>query len=173
MDRVRSPLNAVTLPVLDSRIDERARKTHAEHADFPCRAGCDTCCRSLPHLPTITRAEWERLHEALTRLDEPAQEDIRRRLREEEARTMGKTVCPILDLESGHCRTYHARPIACRTYGYYVERDGGLHCDLVTRFAEDHPVVWGNGEGIAQDMRDFGETATIGEWMRAGRGTDG
>ena len=67
----------------------------------------------------------------------------------------------------------HARPIACRTYGYYVERDGGLHCDLVTRFAEDHPVVWGNGEGIAQDMRDFGETATIGEWMRAGRGTDG
>jgi Fe-S-cluster containining protein len=118
----------------------------------------------------MTRAEWERLREALTALDDRAQEDIRRRVREEEARVEGKTVCPILDLESGHCRTYPARPIACRTYGYYVERDGGLHCDLVTRFAEEHPVVWGNGEAIAQDMRALGETATLVVWMGAGWG---
>lgn len=164
MAPARSPLDTVSLPILDSRIDERARKTHAAHADFPCRAGCDTCCRSLPHLPTITRAEWDRLREALTQLDARTQEEIRQRLREEDARETGKTICPILDLESGRCRTYHARPIACRTYGYYVERDGGLHCDMVTRFAEEHPVVWGNGEAIAQDMRGFGETATLGDW---------
>jgi hypothetical protein len=49
-----------------------------------------------------------------------------------------------------------------------MARDAGLHCNEVTRAVEkagDAPVVWGNGEAIADDLKAFGETASLREWM--------
>jgi Fe-S-cluster containining protein len=40
--------------------------------------------------------------------------------------------CPALDLETGACELYQARPVACRTYGPAVRLDGRdlPHCPL-------------------------------------------
>lgn len=162
---------ASKLPVLDGRIEARERATRTEHPNFPCRAGCDTCCRSLPHLPTITEPEWRRLHAALLQLDPSVRDDVFARLREEAQRTSGKTLCPMLDTTKGMCRVYEARPIACRTYGYYVERDGGLYCEMVNAYSEMNEVTWGNGESIAADLREEGPFRSIAVWReRASRG---
>jgi Fe-S-cluster containining protein len=83
----------------------------------------------------------------------------------------------MLDRERGACLVYDARPIACRTYGFYTERDAGLHCSMVTNAVDAHaaredpasgptPVVWGNGEAIAADMDAFGKPASLREWLR-------
>jgi Fe-S-cluster containining protein len=42
---------------------------------------------------------------------------------------------------------YTQRPVACRTYGFYVQRKLGLYCrDIESREAEGAlvDVVWGN-----------------------------
>ncbi len=44
-------------------------------------------------------------------------------------------------------RFYAQRPVACRTYGFYVQRELGLYCgDIEARVAggELADVVWGN-----------------------------
>ena len=161
----------LTLPVLDARIEARANATRAEHPWWPCAKGCDDCCRSLPHLPAITRAEWDRLSDAIAQLPAELQETIRTRTRElaaAAATATSRVTCPMLDRKEGACLVYAARPIACRTYGFYTERDAGLHCDKVTRAVEEEagaPVLWGNGEAITDDMKRFGELASLAEWM--------
>lgn len=157
----------LTLPVLDARIEARAAATRDAHPWWPCAEGCDHCCRSLPHLPTITRAEWERLRDTTARLRPDVQDEIRARTAS--APSVGPLTCPMLDRERGACLVYDARPVACRTYGFYTERDAGLHCNRVTKAvdenAADGPVIWGNGEAIAEDMKAFGEIASLREWM--------
>ena len=150
------------LHVLDGRIAARAGATRAEHPWWPCADGCDHCCRSLARLPEITRAEWERLSPAIDALSD--RDVVRARIRA--APRSGPVTCPMLDREHGSCRVYDARPIACRTYGFYTERDGGLHCHLVTRAIEGHDdVVWGNGEAVARDLDALGEKQTLDRWL--------
>ena len=157
----------MTLPVLDERIDARARATREAHPWWPCANGCDLCCRSLPRLPEMTPAEWERLRDAIAALHADLRDAIRART--EEAPSAGPLTCPMLDCERGSCLVYAARPIVCRTYGFYAERDAGLHCNRVTRALEDNDrdgtVVWGNGEAIAADMKPFGEVISLRTWM--------
>ena len=159
----------VTLTVLDARVEARAKATRDVHTWWPCAEGCDHCCRSLPHLPTITKPEWERLRDAITALSAADRDEIASRTAA--APASGPLTCPMLDLERGSCLVYEARPIACRTYGFYTERDAGLHCNEVTRAVEQHageaPVVWGNGEAIADDMKPFGKVASLREWIAA------
>jgi Fe-S-cluster containining protein len=161
----------VSLPVLDAQVAARCAATVEAHPDWPCGEGCDLCCRSLPHLPTITRAEWDRLAVAIAALPASVRTEVRARTEAAEApRSHGaKVVCPLLDRERGACLVYDARPIACRTYGFYAERDAGLHCERVTAaLAAPHrgDVVWGNGEAIASALREHGEPVSIGVWMR-------
>jgi len=81
----------------------------------------------------------------------------------------GPVPCPLLDPARGACLVYEARPIACRTYGYYTERDGGLHCSLVTRELEARgtadEVVWGHGEAISRALAEYGEALSLRDWM--------
>lgn len=144
-----------SLNVLDSKTEDRCRSIRAEHPDWPCARGCDLCCRSLPHLPTVTEAEWERL---APRLDD----EQKARLRAPAG--PAPVTCPLLS--NGACTVYDVRPIACRTYGFYAERDAGLHCALVTETARDRDVVWGNGEAIAADLRAYGPERSLAEWLR-------
>jgi Fe-S-cluster containining protein len=155
-----------SLHVIDERIDARVRATRAEHPWWPCAAGCDHCCRSLPHLPTISDPEWARLRDAISELPASVQAEIVERT--EQAPASGPVTCPLLDRGRGICRVYEARPIACRTYGFYTERDGGLHCDKVTRAVADRDVIWGNGEAIADDLRAFGPVRSLVEHLREG-----
>lgn len=151
------------LPILDARAASRAERTHEAHPDFPCRVGCDGCCRSLPHLPSISDAEWVRLRDAILALDPVDRDDILAGIASPTA--SAKVVCPVLDRPRGACRAYEARPLACRTYGFFAERDGALACDLVVGFADAHEVVWGHGEAFLDDLRALGPSRTLAEHL--------
>jgi uncharacterized protein len=157
-----------SLPVLDAAIEARAYATRGEHPWWPCGEGCDRCCRSLPSLPIVTRPEWERLESAIRALEPSVFDDVVRRIRNTPQNAA--VVCPMLDEKRGTCRVYDARPLACRAYGFYVERDGGLHCGKVTDAVERHAadgelVTWGNGEALADDIRSLGLARSIRTWF--------
>jgi Fe-S-cluster containining protein len=157
----------IALPVLDAQIDARVSSMRDAHAYWPCKEGCDLCCRSLPHLPTISEAEWLRLGAAIEALEPERRAAVYERARI--APATGPLTCPLLDVERGACLAYEARPIACRTYGYYAERDAGLHCERVTAAIAEHgerdSIVWGNGEVVASSMRAHGEPVSLAVWM--------
>lgn len=151
--------------MLDAEIAARAEATRETHPDWPCKRGCDLCCRSLPHLPTVTAPEWARLEAAIAALPDELRAEVLAKIAAAPAK--GPATCPLL-AEDGACRVYDARPIACRTYGYYVERDAGLHCAHVTATVEaldGEPVLWGNGEAIADRMRAYGEPESLAVWV--------
>jgi len=117
----------------------------------------------------MTEAEWTRLRDALAALPAHVRDDVVARTHAASIKRSGPVTCPMLDLARGACLVYAARPVACRTYGFYAERDAGLHCGEVTRLVEENDatgsVLWGNGEAIAEDMKVFGEIASLHDWM--------
>ena len=77
-------------------------------------------------------------------------------------------VCPLLDPASGACPVYAQRPVACRTYGFYVQRELGLYChEIESRVADGvlADVVWGNHDAIDRRLAGLGETRTLSEWF--------
>lgn len=97
------------------------------------------------------------MDDAVAALDAPARASVEARasaLVERMARggERGPVVCPYLDEASGACRIYEARPLACRTYGFYVGRDGPEHCTIIEgELAErgEAGIVWGNAASLA------------------------
>ena len=54
-----------TLNHLHSDIYDRVRSISEDNNDWPCRVGCDNCCRRLAEIPQLTMAEWNFLREGL------------------------------------------------------------------------------------------------------------
>lgn len=164
-----------TLAVIYERIEARAREVAAAREDWPCRRGCDECCRRLAAPPEATRAEWERVWAAYLRLDERTRAAVRERVEalkqsERTAASSGATdaryVCPLLDPAEGACLVYADRPAACRMYGFFVARDGGRYCGRIETFAPRLDVVWGNHEGVEHDLRRLsGPPVSILDWF--------
>jgi Fe-S-cluster containining protein len=143
----------------------RAREIAAAHPDWPCRKGCDDCCRSLASVPLVTRSEWERIAAALDALPAPAAEAARRRI-EASASAARPVVCPLLDTANGACLVYDARPVACRAYGFYAERDSVLGCLRIGSIATESPdVVWGNHAALEDRLRALGPAAPLPAWL--------
>jgi len=117
------------------------------HGAWPCRAGCDACCRSLGAIPSVTEAELELLWPAIHTL--PDAQEILDRI--ERLSPLPPIVCPLLDRDTGQCRVYEARPIACRTYGFYGGRDGDYWCDRVTQHLEGRRDTLIAGNQVAVD----------------------
>lgn len=149
-------------------IDRRARTTASERAWWPCRRGCDLCCHRLAAIPRLVREEWELLREGLDALPAEARAEVDARiaalaLAEREGRLPRHITCPMLDEREGACRVYAHRPTACRTYGFYVERGIGLHCDMITTAVAERPddrVVWGNAESVDAALASIAALAT-------------
>lgn len=155
----------VALPILDARIQARVEASIEAHPAWPCRDGCDHCCRSLPSLPKVSAPEWERMHHAI----EALAPDVRMRVHVGIASLRGierRVTCPLLS-DAGSCRIYDARPVACRSYGFYTERDAGLHCERVLDALAPQldQVLWGNGEALGRELDALGEARPLDAWL--------
>ena len=149
---------------IQEAVERRVEEIAASNPVWPCRKGCDDCCRSLASPPQVSRAEWDLIAAAVSSLPVEVAEEIRRRIRAG-ASASRPVVCPLLDLDSGSCLVYEARPIACRAYGLYAERDLVLGCGRIEAIArESAPVVWGNHVELEQRVRSLGDAASLAEW---------
>ena len=158
-----------TLDRLHADIDLRVHAIRAGVPDWPCAKGCDECCRRLAGIPVLTLAEWRRLHQALTMLPAETQARIRDDVAAlAEAPAARPVVCPLLDRGSGACPVYVSRPTACRTYGFYVQRDGGLYCSTIEARVADGSLadtVWGNQDAVDRDLAAMGDARPLTEWF--------
>lgn len=134
-----------TLAQLHADIEERVRAIRDDNHDWLCRLGCDGCCRRLAEIPRFTAAEWDLLKEGLAALSPEQLREIGQNIAVLTEQRSRPIVCPLLDRTAGACRVYAHRPVACRTYGFYVQRDKGLYCkDIESRVAGGAwvEVVW-------------------------------
>lgn len=157
-----------TLAQLHIDIDERVAVIRDGHPDWLCRRGCDGCCRRLAEIPRLTAAEWEWLREGLAALPPDELREIGRAIAELTEQPARPVVCPLLNRSAGACRIYAHRPVACRTYGFYVQRDKGLYCrDIELRVASGawSEAVWGNHDAIDRRLCDLGEVRDLTEWF--------
>jgi len=149
-------------------IDARVRAIRKDRPDWLCGKGCDTCCRRLAELPQLTAAEWGLLRDGLATLSPQRLDEIGRDLAALARHGARPLVCPLLEPSTGTCPVYAQRPVACRSYGFYVQRQLGLYCpEIEARVADGSltDVVWGNHDAIDQRLADLGESRPLTEWF--------
>lgn len=160
-----------TLAELHADIDQRVDCIRAEHPEWLCRSGCEGCCHRLAEIPQLTAAEWALLQDGLSLLPEALLKSICQNVEALAEQKSRPIVCPLLDQSTGTCRVYLYRPTACRTYGFYVQRDKGLYCkDIDAQVASGSfaDVVWGNQDAIDQKLKSTGETRELTTWFSLG-----
>lgn len=156
------------LTELHADIEDRVQVIRNDHPDWLCGLGCDGCCHRLADIPLLTAAEWEWLKEGLAALPPEQFREIGLGIAALAEQSSRPIVCPMLDQAAGACRVYAHRPVACRTYGFYVQRDKGLYCkDIESRVADGDwaDVVWGNQDAIDQRLSGLGDTRELTEWF--------
>jgi Fe-S-cluster containining protein len=152
---------------IQDTVERRVSEIVAAHGDWPCRKGCDHCCRRLASVPVVTADEWDLIAGALGELPTDVADDARQRIRES-AEFSRPIICPLLDLQSGTCLVYRARPIACGTYGFYAEREDVLGCDQIEQIAQSSSkVVWGNQSSVDRKLYALGDNAALFVWLRS------
>jgi Fe-S-cluster containining protein len=157
-----------TLTQLHADIEARVRAIRDDNPDWLCRMGCDGCCRRLAEIPRLTAAEWDWLRDGLAALPPELLREIGRDIAALDEQSSRPITCPLLDQSAGACMVYVHRPVACRTYGFYVQRDKGLYCkDIESRVAEGAlaGVVWGNQDAIDRRLPGLGDSRDLTEWF--------
>ena len=157
-----------TLAQLHFDIDLRVQSIRRDRPDWLCGKGCDSCCRRLADVPRLTVAEWDLLQQGLAELPPERLQEIGRDMTALAGQGARPVVCPLLDLSSGACPVYAQRPVACRTYGFYVQRGLGLYCpDIESRVADGAlaDVVWGNHDAVDHRLAGLGEPRPLTEWF--------
>jgi Fe-S-cluster containining protein len=157
-----------TITQLHADINARVKHIREGHPEWLCRQGCDGCCRRLAEIPMLTAQEWELLQAGLSALPTDLLHTIIENVAALAQHTTRPIVCPMLDQQQGACRVYTHRPVACRTYGFYVQRDQGLYCkDIESRVAAGDwaEVVWGNHDAIDRRLSALGDVRELTEWF--------
>lgn len=150
-------------------IDARVARIRQDHPDWLCGKGCDGCCRHLAEEPRLTRAEWTVLREGLAALSAERLDEIGQHMAALSDGRSCPVICPLLERGTGACPVYAQRPVACRTYGFYVQRKLGLYCrEIEARVAEGDlaDVVWGNHEAVELRLAALGECRPLSDWFR-------
>jgi Fe-S-cluster containining protein len=152
---------------IQRQVELRVQTTAAAHGNWPCRKGCDECCRRLAAEPRVTREEWDLIARAIDELPAEIADAARRRIRESAGKAR-PVVCPLLDAGSGSCLVYAARPVACRVYGFYAERGDVLGCGRIESLARESPdVVWGNHATLEERIGELGAAAELSIWLES------
>jgi Fe-S-cluster containining protein len=158
------------LRVIYADIDQRVQSITAVRPDWPCRQGCDSCCRQLAQIPELTAAEWHVLQQGFAQLSPPIQQAVAERIRALAAWHEGPVTCPFLDTARGSCLVYAHRPAACRMYGFYVSRTAHWWCDTIQALHEAgvcEALVLGNHGAIERALQhQGGEVKSLREWFR-------
>ncbi len=143
---------------IQEQVRTRTQEIAAAHGNWPCHKGCDDCCRHLASVPRVTHDEWLLIESALNR-------ELRARIRDS-AQQVRPVVCPLLDEDSGACLIYKVRPVACRSYGFYAERDKVLGCHRIETLAQEaSDVIWGNHEPLEDRLDRLGPALELFEWL--------
>lgn len=153
---------------LHREIGARVASIRANRPDWLCGKGCDRCCKRLAEIPQLTAAEWDLLKEGLAGLAADHLREISRKMAALARQSARPVVCPLLDESSGACPVYAQRPVACRTYGFYAQRDLGLYCnDIESRVAAGAlaDVVWGNHDAIDRQLAGLGASRPLTAWF--------
>lgn len=156
------------LQALHASIEARVESIRSQHPDWLCRQGCEGCCHRLADIPRLTEAEWALLAEGLAALPETVLQNIRHEVAALSGQASRPVVCPLLDRATGSCRVYLQRPIACRTYGFYVQRDKGLYCKDIEAQVDGgalNDVVWGNQDAVDRQLKNAGEVRELTLWF--------
>jgi uncharacterized protein len=143
------------LRVLQEQVDARVRSLTSAHPGWPCGRGCDACCRRLARVPELSGCEWQLLEPAVRALPERERRACLQRA--EQLPDDGPLPCPLLDPEAGVCLVYEARPLACRSYGFYVHRDHDAWCERVAEHVEPTraQLVFGNHDALDRDLQQI------------------
>ena len=156
------------LTELFADIDARVQQIRSGQPDWPCARGCDDCCHQLAGLPRLSTAEWMLLQQGLERLPAQVLAAVRQRLAALAEQPAGPYVCPLLETQTGACSVYPQRPVACRSYGFYVQRDKGLYCGRIRTEADAgrlDEVVWGNHDRVDARLAGLGDSFSLLEWF--------
>ena len=151
-------------------IDARVQTILNYRTDWLCGNGCDRCCRQFANVPQLTLAEWDLLREGLLELPPARLQEIRDNMAVLTHYAVRPVTCPLLDLSTGTCPVYAQRPVACRTYGFYVQRELGLYCSDIESQVDDGTlagVVWGNHDAIDHRLTRLGETRPLTDWFES------
>ena len=153
-------------------VQGRAEATRQAYPSWPCRLGCDDCCRSLAKLPELNPLEWREVERGVAELPAPVREAVEQRITAAAGRAdTGPYVCPFLDPAAGACLIYAHRPVACRTYGYYVDSRGvGLYCDEIRQREEGGEfaaAVWGNQDAVEARLDALGPRVSFAVWAQS------
>lgn len=158
----------MTLTLLLEQVERRCDAIRSAHGNWPCRKGCDACCRRLAAVPLLSPPEVELLREGVSTLPPEVRAGIAARI---SGLGAAPIVCPFLDEDAAACLIYECRPVACRTYGYYVDREAGLYCSAI-RDAVDRGdfagVLWGNQEAVDRRLDGYGERLELAVILDAG-----
>lgn len=142
---------------IHAAIEQRTEAIREAHPDWPCRKGCDDCCRSLASEPLLSEPEWSLLRPALSG-------ELLQRIAAN-ANAPRPVTCPLLDRATGACLVYAVRPLACRSYGYYAERGKVLGCHRIEAVAAaDDSILWGNHTALDRETSAFGPAKPLSEW---------
>ena len=160
---------------LHAEVDRRVASIRGSRPDWLCGKGCDGCCQRLAEIPQLHAAEWELLRQGLAGLTSLHLLQIDADMAALASQTARPLTCPLLDRANGACPVYAQRPVACRTYGFYVQRDKGLYCREIEAQVDAGAwadVIWGNHDAVDQALAGLGESRPLSEWYaewRAGR----
>jgi Fe-S-cluster containining protein len=158
-------VRTTTLHVIENEVGFRVKEIARTHGNWPCRKGCDECCRSLASQPRVTQDEWSAIAASLDALPLETAKLVRLRILESDDASR-PIVCPFLDGSAGACLIYEARPVACRTYGFYVERENVLGCHRIAALASESPdVIWGNHAAVDKQLQALGVSAKLSTWL--------
>lgn len=153
---------------LHAEINARVHSIREQRPDWLCGKGCDSCCRQLAEVPQLSATEWTLLQEGLSALAPARLQEIGRDMVALAMQQSRPVICPLLEQSTGACPVYAQRPVACRSYGFYVQRDRGLYCsDIEARVADGTlaDVVWGNHDVIDRKLASLGESRPLTEWF--------
>ena len=158
----------ISLSRLHADVESRVQAIRADQPQWLCGKGCAGCCRRLADVPQLTAAEWVLLQEGLAKLSAERLGQISRDLTALADHRERPIVCPLLDRSTNACPVYAQRPIACRSYGFYAQRDKGLYCAAIEAQVADgflDDVVWGNHDAIDHRLAGLGEARPLTDWF--------